>query len=181
MCKKIRPGLIAAVLFAGATAPVFAVDTGTVTFNGKIIEDTCNVKVNGTDQDGTVTFSDLYASDFTGDDTVGDSQAFDIALTDCDTTIKNMNIKFEGTTAAGKNEEVLETIGGAKNVGVRLEDWTSTAVKFDGSMPATASDKSVFGTGAATFSYTAKVVQVGQEAPTKGDYTTQATYSLIYR
>lgn len=181
MCKKILSGLIAAVLLAGSATPVFAVDTGKVTFNGKIIEDTCNVKVNGTDQDGTVTFSDLYASDFKGDDTVGDSKVFDIALTDCDTSINKMNIKFEGTTAAGKSEEVLQTTGAAKNVGVRLEDSTSAAVKFDGSMPATSSDQSVLGTGAAVFSYTAKVVQVGDEAPTKGDYTTQATYSLIYR
>lgn len=181
MCKKILPGMIAAALLAGSAMPAFSVDTGTVTFNGKIIEDTCNVKVNGTDKDGTVTFSDLYASDFTGDDSVGDSQAFDIALTDCDTSINNMNIKFEGSTVTGKGEEVLQTTGAATNVGVRLEDWTSAAVKFDGSMPATGSDKSVFGTGAATFSYTAKVVQVGDEAPTKGDYTTQATYSLIYR
>lgn len=181
MYKKILPRLIAGALLAGTTMPVFAVDTGTVTFNGKIIEDTCNVKVNGTDTDGTVAFSDLYASDFSGDDSVGESQAFDIALTDCDTSINNMNIKFEGTSAAGKNEEVLQTTGAAQNVGVRLEDWTGAAVKFDGSLPATASDKSVQGTGAATFSYNAKVVQVGENAPTKGDYTTQATYSLIYR
>lgn len=67
------------------------------------------------------------------------------------------------------------------NVGVRLVNWAGADVLFDNSEPASTSDKTVKGTGAATFTYTAKVVQVGSVKPTAGDYTAQATYTLLYR
>lgn len=181
MRKKSLSALVIGIALTGIISPAGATDTGTVTFNGKIIEDTCNVDVNGQATDGTVTFSDLYPSAFSIDDSTGESQTFDIALTDCDQNIDNMNIKFKGTTVAGKSEEVLQATGDATNVGIRLNDWTGTVVKFDDSEPLAASNKSVKGTGAATFTYTAKVVQVGDAVPTAGDYTAQATYTLLYR
>lgn len=181
MCKnKLSAWLIGAFAF-GVVPSVFAVDSGKVTFTGKIIEDTCDVNVNNMGNNGTVTFSDLYPSVFGADDAVGESQAFDIALTGCDTNISNINIKFDGTRVANKGEEVLQTTGTATNVGIRLLDWSDTAVKFDGSDPATGSDKTLGAAGEATFSYTAKVVQVGDVLPTAGLYSAEATYSLIYR
>lgn len=181
MCKKKLSAWFIG-LFAFSVVPsVFAVDTGTVTFTGKIIEDTCDVNVNNMGANGTVTFSDLYPSAFGADDAEGESQAFDIALTGCDTNISNINIKFDGTRVANKGEEVLQATGSATNVGIRLLDWSNAAVKFDGSEPLTGSDKQLGTTGETTFSYTAKVVQVGDAAPTAGTYTAEATYSLIYR
>ena len=76
---------------------------------------------------------------------------------------------------------MLQATGTATNVGIRLLDWSNAAVKFDGSEPLTGSDKQLGTTGETTFSYTAKVVQVGDAAPTAGTYTAEATYSLIYR
>lgn len=181
MCKKKLSAWFLG-LFAFSVVPsVFAVDTGTVTFTGKIIEDTCDVNVNNMGTNGTVTFSDLYPSAFGGDDAEGESQPFDIALTGCDTNIANINIKFDGTRVTGKGEEVLQTTGTATNVGIRLVDWSNAAVKFDGSEPLTGSDKQLGAAGETTFSYTAKVVQVGDDAPTAGLYSAEATYSLIYR
>ncbi|MBA7853770.1 fimbrial protein [Enterobacter cloacae complex sp. 2024EL-00215] len=180
MCKKSLCALFIGGLLAGGMSSAFATDTGTVTFNGKIIDDTCDVTVNSTDANGTVTFKDVYPSAFTADDSVGDSQTFDIALTGCDTNIDKINLKFNGTTVTSKTS-VLKTTGVATNVGVRLVNWAGADVLFDNSEPASTSDKTVKGTGAATFTYTAKVVQVGSVKPTAGDYTAQATYTLLYR
>ncbi|HGY3716064.1 TPA: fimbrial protein [Citrobacter gillenii] len=181
MCKTPLSALFMSAMLVGGASPALAVDSGTVTFNGKIIEDTCNVTVNGDATNGTVNFSDLHPSVFSIDNSVGESQSFDIALKDCDKNVDNMNIKFKGTTISGKSEEVLQPSGDATHVGIRLKDWTGAAVKFDDSEPVTASNKAIKDTGAATFTYTADVVQVGDVLPTAGDYTAQATYTLLYR
>ena len=181
MCKIKLSALLTSSLIIGVALPAFAADTGTVTFTGKIINDTCNVSVNNLGTNGTVTFSDLYPSAFGNDDDAGESQVFDIALSGCDSNISNINIKFNGTTVASKNEEVLKATGTAGNVGIRLLNWADAAVKFDGTEPDAASNKTLNTSGDTTFSYTAKVVQVGDDIPTAGSYSAEATYSLIYR
>ncbi|CDL37475.1 hypothetical protein [Citrobacter freundii] len=56
MCKKIIISLLVSSAMATVATSAFAVDTGTVTFNGKILPDSCVVDVNGTATNGTVTF-----------------------------------------------------------------------------------------------------------------------------
>ncbi|WP_368893812.1 fimbrial protein [Kluyvera ascorbata] len=180
MCKKIITSLFVSSVFASVAAPAFAVDTGTVTFTGKILADSCVVDVNGTATTGTVTFNSLSQTAFGIDKQVGDSQSFAITLTDCDAAINNLNIKFDGTRIAGYDDQVLAPTGQAKNVGVRvLPEGSSSYVKFDGSDPEAALNKAN-GQGV-VFNYKAEVIQVGSDLPTVGDYTTQATYTLIYR
>ena len=59
MCKKIIISLLVSSAMATVATSAFAVDTGTVTFNGKILPDSCVVDVNGTATNGTVTFLKL--------------------------------------------------------------------------------------------------------------------------
>ena len=179
MCKKILTSLFVSSVLAGAAMPALAVDTGTVTFNGKIIPDSCAVDVNGTSTNGTVTFNNLSQTAF-GAEKVGDSQSFAIILTECDAAIANLNIKFDGTRVAGYGEEVLQPTGTATNLGVRmLPEGSSDYVKFDGSEPDDSLNKA--NGESVVFNYKAEVIQVGSTVPTTGDYTAQATYTLIYR
>ncbi|MEK0207756.1 fimbrial protein [Klebsiella michiganensis] len=183
MCKKTLASLFTGALLAVSISSAFATDTGKVTFSGKILPDTCSVDINGDATNGTVTFNDLTATAFNGNDSVGDSQPFSIKLTGCDANVQSMNIKFSGNLV-DSNTEILQTTGDAENVGVRvvMDDGT-TNVKFDNSDPASSTNKA-WSSEAGTevvFKYTAKVVQVGAVAPTTGDYTADATYTLIYR
>jgi len=182
MCKKYLSSLVLGALVAASASSAFAVDTGTVTFNGKIVPDTCSIDVNGTDTNGEVNFLTVSTSAFQHTDGgVGDTQNFDIKLTGCPAA--KLNLKFQGDRVSGSSDEVLTTTGTASHVGVRMyqADGT-TAVKFDNSEPAASSDQT--GDGAPdstyTFSYVAKAVQVGSVDPTEGDYTAMATYTVVY-
>ncbi|EPJ3204317.1 type 1 fimbrial protein [Salmonella enterica subsp. enterica serovar Derby] len=180
MRKKVLASLIGGCALAGVVMPALAVDTGTVTFNGKIIPDSCVVDVNGTATNGTVTFNTLSQTAFGADKTVGDSQSFAITLTECDAAVQNLNIKFDGTRVSGYDEEVLQPTGTATNLGVRmLPEGSSNYVKFDGSDPDETLNKA--NGDSVVFNYKAEVIQVGSVLPTAGDYTAEATYTLIYR
>ena len=172
--------LFAGCLLAAVVTPALAVDTGTVTFSGKIIPDSCTVDVNGATTSGTVTFNPLTQTAFGSDKKVGDAQHFAITVGACDAAINKLNIKFNGTRITGYDDEVLQATGTAENLGVRLlPDSSSNYIKFDGSDPDVATDKT--NSGSIVFNYTAEVIQVGSTLPTTGDYSAQATYTLIYR
>lgn len=180
MCKKILTDLFMGGMLAGIVAPALAVDTGSITFTGKIVPDSCVVDVNGAGGEGMVTFNQLSKTAFGADKKVGDSQSFAITITGCDEAVQNLNIKFDGASIPGYNEEVLQPGGEAKNVGVRmLPEGSSNYVKFDGSEPDVALNKA--NVGNVIFNYKAEVIQVGSTAPTAGDYSAQATYTLLYR
>ncbi|WP_368542165.1 fimbrial protein [Enterobacter soli] len=176
MCKKY----LATLLLAAVVSPAMAVDTGTVTFNGKIVADSCAVDVNGSTTNGVVTFNNLSTTSFGADKTVGDSQPLVITVTKCDSAIKNLNVVFDGTRISGYDDEVLKATGTASNLGVRLlPEGSSSYIKFDGSEPDVALRKA--NAASVVFNYTAEVIQVGSAVPTVGDYAAQTTYTLIYR
>lgn len=180
MSKKMLSRIFISGVLAAAAAPALAVDTGTITFNGKIVADTCAVELNGTATDGVVKFNTLSQTSFGSDKKVGDTQPLALTITKCDSAIKNLNVTFSGNRISGYDDEVLQATGDAANVGIRLQpEGSSSYVKFDNSVPAEASNKAN-GTNV-VFNYTAEVIQVGEELPTAGDYSAQATYTLIYR
>lgn len=180
MSKKTISRIIIGSVMAASISSALAVDTGTITFNGKIVADTCAVDVNGSTTNGSVTFNNLSQTSFGSDKTVGDKQPLALTITKCDAAIQNLNVTFAGTRISGYDEEVLQPTGTAKNVGIRLlPEGGSSYVKFDGSVPDSVSNKA--NGSSVVFNYSAEVIQVGATAPTAGDYTAQATYTLIYR
>jgi major type 1 subunit fimbrin (pilin) len=181
MYKKYLLPLLAGALFTTSVSPVQATDTGTISFTGRIVADTCEVHVNGATTNGTVTFRNISQTAFGADKKVGDSQPFTITVRNCDSNISFLNIKFNGDRITGYDNEVLQTIGSATNVGIRiLPAGSPNYIKFDGTEPLTASKQ--FLTGSDTvFNYTAEVIQVGSVSPTAGEYNATAAYTLTYR
>jgi P pilus assembly protein, pilin FimA len=180
MSKKMLSRILISGVLAAAAAPVLAVDTGTITFNGKIVADTCAIDINGATTNSAITFNNLSQTSFGADKKVGDKQPLALTITKCDSAIKNLNVTFAGTRISGYDDEVLEAAGTAKNLGVRLQpEGASTYVKFDGSVPDALTNKA--NGSSVVFNYTAEVIQVGADLPTVGDYSAQATYTLIYR
>lgn len=189
MNKKILALLAAGSFMATMSASVFAADTGTVNFAGKIVADTCEIDVNGSGSNAsTVTFADTYPADYIGGDgSTGTSKDFKIELRKCDPLVTKLNLQFTGNTSdVGKLRlsNSLTGAGNATNVGITVTNKNGgvSNVKFDGSVPAETTDVTNAGdTDPTTFNYTANVIQVGGTPPTSGQYAASATFEVFYR
>ncbi|MEE9661464.1 fimbrial protein [Enterobacter cloacae complex sp. CARB60] len=190
MNKTIISSLLAGSIMAALSLPAFAAnDSGTVNFAGKIVADTCEINVDGTGNNtSTVTFADTYPSDFGIDGQVGTSNAFKIEVQKCDPLVAKLNLKFSGTTTDAAYKRLkndLSGAGNATNVGIIVsnDNGAKGDVVFDGSVPDAGTDVANDATGAAAsvFNYTAKVIQVGDTAPTAGHYSSSATFEVVYR
>ena len=75
--------------------------------------------------------------------------------------------------------------GNATNVGIIVsnENGTKGDVVFNGSEPEAGTDVANDATGAtaSVFNYTAKVIQVGDNKPTAGHYSSSAAFEVVYR
>ena len=189
MNKSIISTVLASGLLMAVSASVYAVDTGTVNFSGKIVANTCEINVDGSNSDtSTVTFADTYTSDYGSDGAIGTSKDFTIALKKCDPLITNLNLMFTGTTTDGDNlrlENNLSGVGKATNVGITVtnNNGGSSNVVFDGSVPDASTDlaNDITGASETVFSYTANVIQVGAAIPTTGQYAASASFEVYYR
>ena len=176
MSKYVLSSFLAASIMAALSLPAFAGnDSGTVNFAGKVTS-------------STVTFPDTYASDFGTDGAVGTSKTFNIEVKKCDPLVAKLNLKFSGTTTDAAHKRLkndLSGAGNATNVGIIVsnENGTKDDVVFDGSLPSTGTDvaNDATGTNASVFNYIAKVIQIGDTAPTAGRYSSSATFEVVYR
>lgn len=188
--KRVLAICMATSLTALICSNAQAVDSGTITFNGLILADSCAIDVNDSGSStATVKMPGTYITDYTGPDTVGAEQSFTIKVSGCDILANQIALNFAGTTdARGAANEVLQTTGTATNVGIRLADTTGGRSTADG--------KIVFNTANAfwqdnnnklatptenVFNYTAQTVQVGDDAPTTGTYAATATFKVAYQ
>ncbi|HHA1410927.1 TPA: fimbrial protein [Enterobacter hormaechei subsp. xiangfangensis] len=190
MSKYVVSTVLASTFMAALSLPVFAAnDSGTVNFAGKIVADTCEIDVDGSGSNtSTVTFADTYPSDFGTDGQVGTSKAFKIEVKKCDPLVAKLNLKFSGTTTDAEYKRLkndLSGAGNATNVGIIVsnENGTKGDVVFNGSEPEAGTDVANDATGAtaSVFNYTAKVIQVGDNKPTAGHYSSSATFEVVYR
>ncbi|MBE3512005.1 type 1 fimbrial protein [Enterobacter cloacae complex sp. I2] len=190
MRKYIITSLLGGSILTALSLPVLASnDSGTVNFAGKIVADTCEINVDGTGTNAsTVTFADTYPSDYSGDGSVGTSKAFKIEVKKCDPLVAKLNLKFSGSTTDAAYKRLQNDLtgeGNATNVGIIVsnENGTKGDVIFDGSTPDAGTDVANDATGqaASVFNYTAKVIQVGEDAPTAGHYASSATFEVVYR
>lgn len=185
---------LAAALIMSAASTAQAASSGDITFTGLIISDTCDITIDGgttsTGNKFTVTFPPTSPANYTGDGDVGATKEFTMQLSDCEPgTVTGVNAAFTGTSSDTANE-ILDVTDSDRHVGIRLysahNNGGEKAVKFNGSRPADADfadfvdDGNGNGKKGATLKYIAKVVQVGVNAPTPGNYTANATYELVY-
>jgi len=181
---------LAAALIMSAASTAQAASTGEIKFNGLIISDSCDIKIEQGTNNYTVAFLPTYPADYTGDGDEGTTEDFIMELTGCEPgTLTGVSAAFTGN-AMGTDNAILkpDNSSTARNVGIRLyskHDITAgeVVVKFDGSRPAIGFAQfqdEIGNKKKATLKYTAKVVQVGADAPTPGNYTASATYELVY-
>ncbi|WP_431224360.1 fimbrial protein [Serratia sp. L9] len=100
----------------------YAID-GTVNFTGNIIATTCSV--DPAEQNQTKLLGNYDASSFKNTGDVAGSVAFSIHLMDCDTSITQAGVRFDGARANGNND-ILAVTGGAAGIGVALYEKDSS-------------------------------------------------------
>lgn len=177
--KKLQLGL--AVISLGlASSTVFAAADGTVTINGKVVDQTCTL--GGTNGNYTVTLPTVGKSTLpTVGTTTGDTK-FTINLTSCPTG--NIGVYYDNTNAnITANGRLKNTIAGptGSNVEVQLLNSAKTVIdltKDRGTQgPLTVASSG----GAVNIDFYARYYATAAvSTATVGDVTTTATYYVVY-
>ncbi|WP_175769861.1 fimbrial protein [Burkholderia cenocepacia] len=168
-------GLMIAVAGISAAPAVFAAGTGTVTFNGKLIQETC--QINAGDVSKTVTLPTISTQSLTAAAQTAGSTMFDISVTQCPTDLTSVSAHFETAhmdpdTRNATNQAPPATA--ANNVQVQLLDRDGTTPILLGSSGAPVAISG----GAAKLSYGGQYYATNQT--TAGDVMAVVNYTLAY-
>ncbi|WP_250453975.1 fimbrial protein [Caballeronia sp. ATUFL_M2_KS44] len=180
--KKIGISLaVAAIGFMSAAAHAAQPNGGTVTVNGALIANTCDVSGNGQGNNFTVTLPTLSAAEFATAGASGGTTGFNIALSNCTPNTGNVRTFWEygANTLADGN---LKNNGTATNVEVRLLDYNAGQKTIDLSKAdgAQNSQNVAIAGGKATLQYAAQYYTAAGSA-TVGNVTTSVIYSMSYQ
>lgn len=171
MKSILMSSLVATLLFP---AVAFAAD-GTINFTGSVVASTCAYTGTGGGSQ-TVSLPVVSTSALTtAGNTAGDTP-FDINLTSCGTTAKNVAVNLEGISYDSVTGHLNNTAtGGAANVRVQLLDRNNQAVIRVPGASATVMSTTA---GNATIPLLAKYVANG--AATAGNVVSSVNFSIIY-
>ena len=181
--SKFKLSLCAtALIMVAGHAMAASVTQGTVTFNGKLIAETCSI-VSG-DEDKQVTLPTLSTQSLAKAGDIGGTTDFALNVEDCPATgINSVAAHFEAigstgydaTTSNLTNSAAVATA--AKNVQVRLFDaGTSTQIPVGGTGAFFPVDTT---SGKATMHYVGGYYATG--ATEAGDVTAKVQYTLAYK
>ena len=171
----VLAGVMAAPMAFAQSAPP---GTGTITFNGTLLADTC--EINASDVDKTVTLPTLSAQSLAAAGQTAGATMFTISVANCPASLNSVAAHFETTNmdTSTRNAVNLATTSPASNVLVQLLDK-------DGSTPillgSAGSYEAISGTGAtrgATLNYGAQYYATGQAG--QGNVVAIVRYTLAY-
>lgn len=166
-----------------------AASSGTITFNGKIVANTCNVVVNGGSEDATITLPTVpQASLHVNGETAGQT-FFTMALTGClgspDTTEDQVAAYFEsGATVDATTGMLIPTgVGAPANLRLRLLDGQKgyTAIKAGDLANQTTAGSFTSITGGANITMHYGVEYYATGAADAGTVTSSVIYTLQYQ
>ncbi|TDV16461.1 major type 1 subunit fimbrin (pilin) [Paraburkholderia caballeronis] len=171
----VLAGVMAAPMAFAQSAPP---GTGTITFNGMLLADTCEISPG--DVDKTVTLPTLSAQSLAEAGQTAGSTMFTITVAKCPTSLSNVAAHFETTNMdpATRNAVNQATSNPASNVVVQLLDKDGTTPILLGS---SGSFEPITGTGdtrGATMSYGGQYYATGQAG--QGNVTAIVRYTLSY-
>ncbi|WP_422527817.1 fimbrial protein [Serratia fonticola] len=176
----IAVSLITASGFSGLA---LAASTGTITFNGELTANTCDVIVDGQAADATVTLPTVGISQLqTVASTAGDT-GFIMALNNCAGTLQTASAFFEaGTSVDLVTGRLKNMVGNATNVSLQLLDGSNSSLSVIQAGNANQVTNTVYkniSSGSANLPY---VVRYYAEAPTTaGTVVSNVVYSIQYQ
>ncbi|MGR3908675.1 fimbrial protein [Burkholderia sp. SR8] len=179
MSKKLTLASIATAIVAFAPLAAHAYD-GSVSFTGALSGASCEIKVNGADNNGTVQLPSVGAAQLASAGKVSGATNFTIELSKCQNAGNSVRAFFEaGPNVDNANGTLINRAGtnAATNVAVQLLDTFGNALKAGHDSQRTV-------TPIALVNNAAKLVYGAQyyatAATTAGSVNTSVTYSIDY-
>ncbi|HEY1843957.1 MAG TPA: fimbrial protein [Buttiauxella sp.] len=185
------------VLCAGALNAQ-AADTGTITFNGNIVDNTCTVSVNGQDTDGTVTLPDVMAATLKEAGSTAGKTDFKLEVSGCtgvegsstvaaEFSAMNVDVVVLGTDmnnkdAGGYGEMMNIATNGAEHVSLQLMGNDSETIGVESTDASIANDSNyvnISDDGTATIPLSVQYHSAGDA--TSGPVASGAVYQLLYK
>ncbi|MDV5526881.1 fimbrial protein [Enterobacter hormaechei] len=181
----MKKSAIALTLFAvlGATvSSANAASTGTITFNGELTATTCDAVVDNQAANATVVLPTVGTNQLVNLGETAGRTGFNIALTNCQGTLKTASAFFEaGPTVDLASGHLLNKGGSATNVSLQLRDESSAngdvIVAGNGNQAANTTYVDV-SSGSANLPYS--VEYFADAATTAGTVISQVVYSIQY-
>lgn len=180
MKKIVLSAVATMIIYSGL---VQAASTGTITFNGQLNSNTCDVIVDGQAADATVVLPTIGINQLvTAGETAGDT-GFSMALTNCAGTLQTASAFFEsGATVDLVTGRLNNNAGTATNVSLQLLDGSSPSR----SVIAVGSQSQINGTsyvnvtsGSANLPYIVRYFADGET--TAGSVVSNVVYSIQYQ
>jgi len=180
--KFQRAPLAAAALSLAAlfAANAHAAD-GTITINGLVTAQTCDISGNGGGSDFTVTLPTVSTSALPIAGATAGRTPFNIALTNCSPNSGNVAVYFEPSATVDTITGHLTNTAaaGAENVQVGLLNADHSEIKLGSSAAAQNMQVVALDDGKATLNYFAQYVAT--DAATAGTVSAQSLYSIVYQ
>lgn len=177
--KKLT--IIASLVAAfGSLGMAQAASTGTITFNGELTANTCDVIVDGQTADATVVLPTVGINQLnTATKTAGETN-FVMALSNCSGTLQTASAFFEAGASVDPVTGRLQNLTGtASNVSLQLLDSSSEVIQAgNANQVMNTTYKDVSG-GSATLSYAVRYY--AEAATTAGTVVSNVVYSIQYQ
>lgn len=159
-----------------------AVSTGTITFNGKLTANTCDVSVNGQGANATVVLPTVGTNQLDAAGKTAGRTNFNMALTNCSGTLTTASAYFEaGPTVDLVNGRLNNTTGTATDVSLQLRDGSNAAqdvIKVGDSSQRTNTTYLSISSGSAVLPY--EVEYYANAATGAGTVVSSVVYSIQY-
>lgn len=192
---NLKPILLTSALalaFASlALAPTAqAVDspTGTITFQGLVVSNSCVITVSGGTASapgggasGNVILPTVYTSAFSGVGTTAGTTPFTIALTGCDTNLTSTRTFWSGANINSAGGYLDNTASGGSNVAVQLLNDSGTTMDLSQATAAAQNSQSVnFSGQAALLNYSARYYATNATT-SAGPVNTAVQFTMVYQ
>lgn len=180
-----KSALVASIVFLmGVSLLAHSASTGTITFNGLITDNTCNVDVNGQGSDAIVTLPTVSANQLVNSGNVTGRTTFDMNVSGCQigNTFSRVAAYFQpGATVDLATGRLLNVGGTASQVDLQLLDVTGGYNVINVGNTNQITDMAfvdVDGTGSASLPYAVEYYANAQVTP--GTVTSSVVYNLQY-
>lgn len=175
-------GIIGVSVFAAAafSANAAQASDGTITFNGKVIAQTCTINGGGAGNNFTVTLPTVSSSDLATAGSTTGRTAFSIALTNCTPATGNVSAFFEqGSTVDSVTNNLINQTGGGTTAEIQLVNANGSTIAIGHQPTPDTTNAVALNAGAATLNYAAQYYAKVANT-TAGALTTTVTYSINY-
>ena len=179
MSKQLTLASIVTAVMAFAPLAAHAYD-GTVTFSGALSGASCDIKVNGSDKNGTVQLPTVGSAQLGEKGKVSGATNFAIELSNCKEAGKSVRAFFEAGPNVDNTDGTLinrASTNAAKNVAVQLLDTYGNTLKAGEDSQRTVTPVAI-SNGAAKLVYGAQYY--AKDATSAGSVSTSVTYSIDY-